>query len=84
VEERVPTRENEAVDCPATADRLNVALIAEAAEALGKLQARTRMKKVDIANRALTLYEFVEAELRAGNELVIEAPNGTKQRVKIL
>ncbi|OLF17027.1 hypothetical protein BU204_13055 [Actinophytocola xanthii] len=65
-------------------DRLNVALTAQASEALKKLLKRTGFKKVDIANRALVLYEFIEAELRAGNALVIRDPNGGEQGVKIL
>ena len=35
---------------PAVVDRMNVALVAEAAQALDKLQSRTKMKKVDIVN----------------------------------
>jgi len=67
----------------AAVDRVNVALIAEAAEALGKIQARTGLKKVDIVNRALTIYEFIDAELRGGNKILLRDPEGHDQLVKI-
>jgi len=68
---------------PTVADRINVALITEAADALSKLQERTQLKKVDIVNRALSLYEFIDAELRAGNELLVRNGVGESQRIKI-
>ncbi|MEU4806872.1 hypothetical protein [Actinosynnema sp. NPDC023587] len=68
---------------PAVVDRVNVALIAEAVEAIGKLQERTGLKKVDLVNRALLIYEFVDAELRAGNQVVLRDPEGRDQLVKI-
>lgn len=69
---------------PAVAERINVALITEAAEALSKLQQRTGLKKVDIVNRALVIYEFIDAEMRAGNQIVVRSADGTEQLVKIL
>ena len=68
---------------PTVADRVNVALIAEAVEALAKLQDRTGLKKVDLVNRALLIYEFVDSELRAGNQVVLRDPEGRDQLVKI-
>ena len=75
--------ERVASDKPAVVDRVNVALIAEAVEALGKLQDRTGLKKVDLVNRALLIYEFVDSELRAGNQVVLRDPEGRDQLVKI-
>jgi hypothetical protein len=69
---------------PPTVDRVNVALVAEASEALDKLQSRTRMKKVDVVNRALRLYEFIDAELRAGNKLLLRDEEGRDYLVKLL
>ncbi len=69
---------------PPVADRVNVALVAEAAEALDKLQARARMKKVDVVNRALRLYEFIDAEIRAGNKLLIRDEEGKDYLIKLL
>ncbi|KOX27985.1 hypothetical protein ADK67_12885 [Saccharothrix sp. NRRL B-16348] len=75
--------ERDTSDKPAVVDRVNVALIAEAVEALGKLQDRTGLKKVDLVNRALLIYEFVDSELRAGNQVVLRDPEGRDQLVKI-
>ncbi|WP_433273228.1 hypothetical protein ACQPZF_18490 [Actinosynnema sp. CS-041913] len=72
-----------AAERPAVVDRVNVALIAEAVEALGKLQERTGLKKVDLVNRALLIYEFIDAELRAGNKVLLRDPEGRDQLVKI-
>lgn len=81
----MPTRNRQAdVDHgAATVDRVNVALIEQAAQAIAKLQARTGLKKVDIVNRALSIYEYIDAEIKAGNELVIRDPQGSEQRLKI-
>ncbi|MDX8146700.1 hypothetical protein SK854_31615 [Lentzea sp. BCCO 10_0061] len=68
---------------PAVVERVNVALIADSAAALAKLQARTGMKKVDIVNRAVQLYEFLEAQMREGRELVVRDENGIDRIVKI-
>ena len=70
-------------DKPAVVERVNVALIADSAAALAKLQARTGMKKVDIVNRAVQLYEFLEAQMREGRELVVRDENGIDRIVKI-
>ncbi|MEV0313531.1 hypothetical protein [Nonomuraea fuscirosea] len=71
-------------ELPTVADRVNVALVAEAAQALQKLQRETGLKKVDVVNRALTLYAFIDEELRAGGRLVIRDAEGNDQLVKIL
>ncbi len=75
--------EGAASERPAVVDRVNVALIAEAVEALGRLQERTGLKKVDLVNRALLIYEFVDAEMRAGNKVLLRDPEGRDQLVKI-
>ena len=79
----MPSAKEASTDQPAVAERLNVALIAEAAQAVTKLQARTGLKKVDIVNRALAIYEFIDAELRAGSRVILRDPEGRDQLVKI-
>jgi len=69
---------------PAVVDRINVALAAEAAEALDELQSRTKMKKVDVVNRALKLYEFIDAEVRAGNKILVRDKEGKDYLVKLI
>ncbi|WP_306744948.1 hypothetical protein [Saccharothrix yanglingensis] len=43
----------------------------------------THLKKVDLVNRALLVYEFVDGELRAGNQVVRRDAEGREQLVKI-
>lgn len=69
---------------PETVERVNVALIPDSAEALEKLQSRTRLKKVDLVNQALKLYEFIDAETRAGNRVLIRDEDGKDYVVKLL
>ena len=52
-------------------DRFTVALVPRAATDLQSTHERTRMSKTDIVNRAVSLYEFVEAEVSAGAELIV-------------
>ena len=56
---------------PGTGERITVALIPTAAGGLQRLQERTNLSKTDIANRAITSYEFFDAYLQAGHELIV-------------
>ncbi|HSZ45270.1 MAG TPA: hypothetical protein VK823_08030 [Streptosporangiaceae bacterium] len=56
---------------PQTAERITVALIPKAAEDLQNLQDRTGLSKTDITNRAISLYEFIDAQLRADRDVLI-------------
>jgi hypothetical protein len=68
-----------------TERRVTVALIPKAADDLQELVDRTALSKTDIINRAITLYEFFEAQLAAGNDLIIrDAKTGESQLVKFL
>lgn len=69
---------------PQATARLNVGLTRESAEALSKLQGKTGLSKVDAVNRALVLYEFIDAELRAGNEVIVRDASGRDQLVKFI
>ncbi|MBM7775407.1 hypothetical protein JOD54_005611 [Actinokineospora baliensis] len=53
------------------AERLHVELVEAASKALARLMERTGLKKVDLTNRSLQLYEFVDAEIRDGGKVVI-------------
>lgn len=66
---------------PTLAERINVGLIKEAAEALARLQVRTGMKKVDLVNRSISVYEYFDAELRAGSHIYVRDSDGNEQRV---
>jgi len=56
---------------PPAVDRITVALIPKAGEDLQRLQDRTSLSKTDIANRAITLYEFIDGQLRTGRDALI-------------
>ncbi len=54
-------------------------------EDLQRLQDRTSLSKTDLVNRAITLYEFIEAQQRAGRELLVrDSKTGEMQTVLIL
>jgi len=66
-------------------ERITVALIPKAGEDLQRLQERTSLSKTDITNRAITLYEFIDAQLRAGRDVLIrDGKTGKTQLVRIL
>ena len=68
-----------------TAERITVALIPRVSADLQKLQDRTGQGKTDIVNRAITLYEFVEAQLSAGHELIVRNHvTGENQLIRFL
>jgi hypothetical protein len=70
---------------PTTVDRITIALIPKAAEDLQELQDRTSLSKTDLVNRAITLYEFIDAQQRSGRELLLrDSTSGETQSVLIL
>jgi hypothetical protein len=77
-----PDGDPEAADQREVIDRLIVALIPQARVGLRRLQDSTSMSKTDITNRAIVLYEFIEAQLGSGQELLIrDGSTGEIQRV---
>jgi hypothetical protein len=49
------------------------------------LQDRTSLSKTDIANRAITLYEFIDSQLRSGRDVLIrDNKTGTTEIVRLL
>lgn len=70
---------------PPVVDRITVALIPKASEDLQRLQDRTSLSKTDIANRAITLYEFIDSQLRTGHDVLIrDNEAGTTEIVRLL
>jgi hypothetical protein len=66
-------------------ERLTVTLIPAARENLQQLQQRTNLSETDLANRAIQLYEFFDAQLRAGRDLVSrDNETGETQLVRLL
>ena len=77
--------ESRAGRAPGAAERITVALVPTAAGHLRQLQERTNMSKTDITNRAITSYEFFEAYLQSGHELLVRnAATGETQLVRFL
>ena len=70
---------------PALGERITVALIPVAAGNLRQLQERTNLSKTDITNRAITTYEFFDAQLKSGCDLIVRDPlTGETQLVRFL
>ena len=70
---------------PSTAERITVALIPRAAADLQELQERTGQSKTDIVNRAISLYAFIDAQLNAGNEVIVrDQVTGETQLIRFL
>lgn len=55
-------------------DRIAVTLIPKSAQGLRLLQERTSLSKTDLTNRAITLYEFVDDQLRSGHDILARNP----------
>jgi hypothetical protein len=66
-------------------DRITVALIPQSSADLQHLQEMTSLSKTDLVNRAITLYEFIDSQLRAGQDLIIRnQKTGETQLVRFL
>ena len=62
-----------------------VALLPKAGEDLPRLHERTSLSKTDITNRAITLCEFIDAQMRAGRDVLSrDSKTGETQLVRIL
>jgi hypothetical protein len=70
---------------PALGERITVALIPAVADDLRRLQERTNLSKTDIANRAITSYEFLDAQIQTGHDLIVrDRRTGETQLVRFL
>jgi hypothetical protein len=55
----------------AVKDRVTVALIAKAADDLKRTVDRSGLSKTDVINRSISLYEFIDRRLAAGDDLIL-------------
>ena len=70
---------------PKPPERITVALIPQSAADLQRLQDRTSLSKTDLVNRAITLYEFIDAQQRNGRDLLVrDKATGETQALLIL
>lgn len=76
--------ESGAARTPVTAERITVALIPKAGKDLQTLQDRTGLSKTDLVNRAITLYEFIDAQQHAERDVLVRDKNGDISTVVIL
>lgn len=66
---------------PAT-ERVTVALVPKAASDLQKAVERTGLSKTDIVNRAISLYEYLDARVSDGAELLVRIESGQVEQIK--
>ncbi len=52
-------------------ESITVPLIQAVADDLRLLRRRTRMSTTDLTNRSITSYAFLDAQLRAGHDLIV-------------
>lgn len=79
------SQQQEAAPPKAPPERVTVALIPQSAADLQALQDRTGLSKTDLVNRAVTLYEFIDAQLRDGQDLIVRNKRtGETQLVRFL
>lgn len=64
-------------------ERITIPLIEKAADDLRITHDRTGLSIIDIVNRAISLYEFVDAELRVKAELIVRR-DGKDHLIKLL
>ena len=66
-------------------ERITVALIARVAEELQRLQGATGLSKTDIVNRSISLYDFLQTQMDAGNHIMVkDGTTGETQIVRFL
>lgn len=68
-----------------SSERITVALIPRAVADLQHLQDRTGLSKTDLVNRAISLYEFIEGQVQAGQDLLLQnRESGGTQLVRLI
>jgi hypothetical protein len=81
----INSMETSKLPAPKVSDRISIALIPKAVAGLAALQERTGLSKTDAVNRAISLYEFIDTQLRAGRDLLVRDPEtGKTQLVHLL
>jgi hypothetical protein len=77
--------DSQALGLPQVLDWITIVLAPQAKASLQGLQDRTNLSKTDITNRAITLYEFIDAQVSEGREfLVRDKSSGEIRRVLIV
>ena len=64
---------------------ITVALIPTVVKDLGRLQQRTKLSTTDLVNRAITSYEFFDAQMREGRHVLVRNKStGETQLVRFM
>lgn len=64
--------------------RMSISLLDDVANDLNTLQERTGLSKVDVINRAITIYRFIDAQLRDGKALLVQEEDGSTSYVHLV
>lgn len=82
---KTPGAYNDVQSAPPVNERITVALIPSAVNGLQQLQDRTSLSKTDIVNRAISLYEFIDSQMKAGRDIILQdSQTGETQRIILL
>jgi hypothetical protein len=79
----LPSDGSKDTQVPREVEQITVSLAAKAADDLRRVATRTNLTQTDIVNRALSMYEFIDAELTEGAELIVRK-EGRDFVVKVL
>lgn len=71
-------------DRPPLGERITVALVPKAVEDLKQLQDRTSLSKTDVANRAISLYKFIDEQIREGRDVLIRDKSTGETRIILI
>ena len=75
--------EHAAADEPKVVARVNIPLVLESGKALIRLQEKTGLKKVDLVNRAIQIYDCLASELTGDRQVILRGSDGQEVLVKI-
>ena len=67
-----------------TQEVITIPLIDKASDDLQVIHDRTGLSRTDIVNRAISLYAFIDAELRARSLLIVRRQDGKDHLIKLL
>ena len=62
---------------------ITVVLVPQAATDLDATRQRTQLSQTDIVNRAISLYDFIDAQLAAGGELLLRFSEGPTKLIQL-
>lgn len=79
-----PAHRNTRPEQPEIAEHITIALIPKVVKEFQRLQHRTNLSRTDLANRAITLYEYIDAQRLAGCEVLIRNPETGTTRAILL